>query len=163
MIDPFYADAVFFFAAERCNGAFQKFCSRFFLTISSVHDVFEIVDNETGRVLHEEAELSAILSYLDLNPDCGFDFYLVDKKGLIFTFSYLRDGYHVMSLPYGLFDQDSLSEIIGDFDAIYGWGAGEDSSPPENLDDIRAAVGSKHSPFLRYRNGEFVLPNEFLD
>lgn len=161
MTDPFYVGAVFFFATERCSGAFQRFRDRFSLTISSVQDVFEIVDNETGRVLHEEAELPAILRYLDLNPGCGFDFYLVDKKGHIFTFSYLRDGYHVMSLPYGLFDQGSLGEILDEFDAIYGWGGGEDFPPPENLDDIRAAVGSKHSPFLRYHNGRFVPPNEF--
>jgi len=152
-------NSVFFFASERCHGAFQKFCQRFSLTTSSVHDIFEIIDDETGEVLHQEVELTGILKYLELNPGNSFDFYLVDEQNQIFTFSYLGDGYQVMSLPYTLTGQVTLQQILDEFKAISGWETGEDSPPPANMDEIRAMTEASNSPFLRYRSGEFILPN----
>ena len=160
MTNTLYDNAVFFFATTRCRDEFHRFCQRFSLTTSSAHDIFEVIDHATGAIVHEEAELPAILNWLDLNPGYGFDFYLVDGHDQIFTFSYLRDGYHVMSLPYRLADQDVLAEIIDEFNAIYGWGAGEDTPPPTSINEVKAIVDAMQSPFLRYRNGQFIWPNE---
>lgn len=153
MSDPFFDGAVFYFAAERREGAFQRFRDRFGLE-PSPHVPFEIIDQATGKLVNQENDLADMIAYLDSHPARCFDFYLADQAGASFTFSYRPQGYHVMSIPYVLLDEAALLTLLRDFDAIYGWGAGEDAPPPDNLAVIRAAVKSVESPFLRYRDGK---------
>lgn len=99
------------------------------------------------------------MACLDTNTNLCLDFYFNNAEGHIFTFSYRPVGYHVMSIPYGLLSMDQIKSFIGEFDILNAWGAGEDSPPPDTVEEIEAASDFASSPFLRFRNGTYLLGN----
>ncbi|MGN0934749.1 hypothetical protein, partial [Falsigemmobacter intermedius] len=112
---------------------------------------------------HKENTLTDMLEFLNTNPACSFDFYLLDNDGEIFTFSYRPKGYHVMSLPYRIINRFDPKEILEEFRAVYGWGAGEDSPPPNSIDEIKASTSLASSPFIRYSEGKFTPGSRYLE
>ncbi|RCW84194.1 hypothetical protein [Paracoccus lutimaris] len=157
-----YANIVLFAAARRKQGAFDKFRSFFRLLRPDPGTAYEITDWKSGEMVHEESSLESAVGYLDANPELCFDFYLSDPDENIFTFSYRPVGHHVMSIPYGLLSVVEIKAFIKEFDILYAWGTGEDSPPPDDIEEIYEASGCVNSPFVRYRDGKLLLGRELI-
>ncbi|WP_339108537.1 hypothetical protein [Thioclava sp. GXIMD4216] len=157
MNDDFYSNAYFMFVSKRSADAFQRFRQDMSLALSPAHDVFDVVNYETGDIVHSEETFAGIVHYLDANPESNFDFYLEDPEKRSFMFSYRPGSYHVMSMPYDFLDMARLPSLLVSFSAIFGWGWPDDA-PPETFEEMKAAAGDARSMFLRYWNGQLLAP-----
>lgn len=158
-----YANIVLFAATFRKEGGFEKFRTFFNLSPPDADAVYEIFESKPGRIVHEKKTFEGATKCLDANPNFRFDFYLRDPNDSIFTFSYGPPGYQVMSIPYGLLTVDEIKVFIKEFDILYAWGTGEDSPPPDSIEEIKLASSSQISPFVRYRDGKILFGEDLIE
>lgn len=156
----YYHDCYFFFVSKRRPNAFCQFRGEFGLTLLSTPEVFEVLDYDTGDVVHEAENYEELLHYLDDNPNSSFDFYLGNADSDSFMFCYRPVAYHVMGIPYGYLERERLLKLLNSFEAICGWGW-HDAMPAETFDEMYAAANATHSAFVRYANNRLLEQNEY--
>ncbi len=158
MSEDFYANAYFFFVCKRRSDTFLRFCERFNLMLSPSFESFDVLNYDTGEIVHSESTLDGIIDYLDQSAESRFDFYLESRDGNSFMFCYRPDNLHVMGIPYCYLDPEKLVATLVSFSVIYGWGW-QDDAPPENFIEMKNTANNARLPFMRYSEGKLMEPN----